>query len=104
MVQIPTNRTPIHPGVMLLTDSLNPLGISQRELLVKIAVSYQRFKELVNGKRGISPGTALRLVKFFGMSAEFWMNLQLRRDLYHAKRAEAVARRKIEQIPESAEV
>ena len=82
MIRIPTNRVPTHPGEMLLEEFLNPLGISQRELADAIHVSYQRVNEIVRGHRSISPSTALRLAKFFGMSADFWMNLQLRRDLF----------------------
>jgi antitoxin HigA-1 len=89
MVRVPTNRQPTHPGEMLLEEFLNPMGMTQRELADSIRVPYQRVNEIVNGRRGITPGTALRLAKFFSMSAAFWMNLQLRWDLYHAQRAEA---------------
>lgn len=91
MVRVPTNRPPTHPGEMLLEEFLNPMGMTQRELADSIRVPYQRVNEIVNGRRGITPGTALRLAKFFSMSAGFWMNLQLRWDLYHAQRAEAEA-------------
>jgi addiction module HigA family antidote len=89
MVRVPTHRSPTHPGEMLLEEFLEPLGISQRELADRIHVPYQRINELVNGRRGVTPSTALRLGRFFGMSPGFWMNLQLRWDLYHAKREEA---------------
>jgi antitoxin HigA-1 len=89
MVRVPTNRPPTHPGEMLLEEFLNPMGMTQRELADSIRVPYQRINEIVNGRRGVTPGTALRLAKFFSMSAGFWMNLQLRWDLYHAQRAEA---------------
>lgn len=98
MVRVPTHRPPTHPGEMLLEEFLKPMGITQSELAEKIHVPYQRVNELVNGKRGITPATALRLAKFFGMSAGFWMNLQLRWDLFHAKKAEAEALKKIRQI------
>ena len=62
---------------------------TQRELADGIRVPYQRVNELVNGRRGITPATALRLAKFFGTSPDVWMNLQLRWDLYHAREAEA---------------
>jgi addiction module HigA family antidote len=88
MVRIPTNRTPTHPGEMLLEEFLNPMGITQRDLADNIHVPYQRINEIVNGRRGITPSTALRLAKFFGMSADFWMNLQLRWDLYFARQNE----------------
>lgn len=89
MVRVPTNRQPTHPGEMLLEEFLNPMSMTQRELADAIHVPYQRVNEIINGRRGITPGTALRLAKFFSMSAAFWMNLQLRWDLYHAQRAEA---------------
>ena len=88
MVRVPTNRTPTHPGEMLLEEFLNPMGISQRDLADNIHVPYQRVNDIVNGRRGITPGTALRLAKFFNMSADFWMNLQLRWDLYFAQQDE----------------
>lgn len=88
MVRVPTNRIPTHPGEMLLEEFLAPMGISQKDLADSIQVPYQRINEIVNGRRGITPSTALRLAKFFDMSAEFWMNLQLRWDLYFAQQDE----------------
>lgn len=88
MVRIPTNRVPTHPGEMLLEEFLNPMGISQKDLADNIQVPYQRVNEIINGRRGITPSTALRLAKFFGMSADFWVNLQLRWDLYFAQQDE----------------
>ncbi len=89
MIRIPTKREPTHPGEMLLEEFLRPMGLSQRQLADSIQVPYQRINELVNGKRGMTPSTALRLAKFFGMSASFWMNLQLRWDLFHAQQQES---------------
>jgi addiction module HigA family antidote len=88
MVRVPTNRIPTHPGEMLLEEFLTPMGITQKDLADNIEVPYQRINEIVNGRRGITPSTALRLAKFFEMSADFWMNLQLRWDLYFAQQAE----------------
>ena len=88
MVRVPTHRTPTHPGEMLLEEFLNPMGITQRDLADNIHVPYQRVNEIVNRRRGITPSTALRLAKFFNMSADFWMNLQLRWDLYFAQQDE----------------
>lgn len=88
MVRVPTDRVPTHPGEMLLEEFLNPMGLTQRELADGIRVPYQRVNEIVNGRRGITPSTALRLARFFGTTAGFWMNLQLRWDLYYAQRAE----------------
>ena len=88
-MRIPTDRPPTHPGEMLREEFLKPMGISQRELADSIHVPYQRVNELTNGRRGMTPPTALRLAKYFGTSADFWMNLQLRWDLYHAQQDEA---------------
>lgn len=88
MVRIPTHRPPTHPGEMLLEEFLTPMGLTQRDLANAIHVPYQRINEIVNGRRGVTPSTALRLAKFFGMSADFWMNLQLRWDLYFAQQHE----------------
>lgn len=95
MVRIPTNRPPTHPGEMLLEEFLVPMGLTQRELAEAIGVPYQRINEIVNGRRGITPSTALRLARFFGVSAGFWMNLQLRWDLYRAQREESEELEKI---------
>jgi addiction module HigA family antidote len=95
MVRVPTHRAPIHAGEILLEEFLNPMELSQRELAVAIHVPYQRVNELVNGRRGVTPSTALRLSKFFGTTPGFWMNLQLRWDLYHAQRSEAAELKKI---------
>jgi addiction module HigA family antidote len=88
MIRIPTDRLPTHPGEMLLEEFLIPLGITQRQLAEAIQAPYQRVNEVVNGRRGLTPGTALRLAKFFGTSPDFWLNLQQRWDLYKAERAE----------------
>jgi antitoxin HigA-1 len=74
---------------MLLEEFLNPMELSQRDLAQAIAVPYQRINEIVNGRRGITPSTALRLAQFFGMSPDFWMNLQQRWDLYLAQQDES---------------
>ncbi len=89
MIRIPTHRTPTHPGEMLSEEFLKPMGITQRQLADSIHVPYQRVNEIINGRRGVTPSTALRLSKFFGVSPDFWMNLQLRWDLYFAQQAEA---------------
>ena len=88
MIRIPTHRAPTHPGDMLLEEFLVPMGLTQRDLAKAIHVPYQRVNELVNGRRGVTPSTALRLAKFFGTSPDFWLNLQLRWDLYFARREE----------------
>lgn len=98
MIRVPTHREPTHPGEMLLEEFLEPLDISQRTLANGIRVPYQRVNELVNKRRGVTPATALRLAKFFGNTPGFWMNLQLRWDLFHAQRTEAEALRKIRRV------
>ncbi len=89
MIRIPTHRAPTHPGEMLLEEFLKPMGLTQRDLADSIHVPYQRINEIINGRRGVTPSTALRLSKFFGVSPDFWMNLQLRWDLYFAQQSEA---------------
>ena len=95
MVRVPTSRTPTHPGEILLEEFLIPMKLTQRELADAIHVPYQRVNDIINGRRGITPSTALRLAKFFGLSADFWMNLQLRWDLYFAQRDETSVLKKI---------
>jgi antitoxin HigA-1 len=89
VIRIPTHREPTHPGEMLLEEFLKPMNISQKELSDAINVSYQRINEIINRRRGISPSTALRLSKYFGTSPDFWMNLQLRLDIYCAQRSDS---------------
>jgi addiction module HigA family antidote len=73
--------TPIHPGEILREEFLEPMGISQYRLAKDISVPPRRINEIVHGKRSITADTALRLGRFFGMSAQFWLNLQTRYDL-----------------------
>jgi addiction module HigA family antidote len=98
MVRVPTHRQPTHPGEMLLEEFLKPLDLTQRDLAEGIHVPYQRVNEIVNGKRGITPSTALRLAKFFGNTEGFWMNLQLRWDLFRARETEASELQKIQPV------
>lgn len=100
MVRVPTNRMPTHPGEMLLEEFLVPLEITQRQLAEAIHVPYQRVNEIVNKRRGITPSTALRLERAFGMSAGFWLKLQSRWDLYHAQQAEGQDLKTIKLITE----
>jgi len=89
MVRVPTHGPPTHPGAMLLEEFLKPLAVTQRELATRLGVSYPRINELIHGKRGMTPDTALRLERLLGMEAQFWLNLQLAWDLYHAARSPA---------------
>lgn len=72
---------PIHPGEILQEDFLDGFGITQHRLAMAIGVPPRRINEIVHGKRRISADTALRLGRYFGMSAQFWVNLQARYDL-----------------------
>jgi len=87
MRKLPTHRPPTHPGEMLMEEFLKPLAISQTEFAERIGVSYPRLNELIHGKRGVTPDTALRLAHVLGMSADFWLGLQQDWDLWHAERS-----------------
>lgn len=87
MVRIPSHRAPTHPGEMLKLEFLQPLKLTQRQLADRLGVSYPRVNELIHARRGITPDTALRLERLLGVEAEFWLNLQLAWDLYHARRS-----------------
>ncbi len=89
MIRIPTHRSPTHPGEVLLEEFLKPMKITQKELADSLHVPYQRINEIIHGRRGITPSTALRLARFYNLPADFWMNLQLRWDLYYAQKNEA---------------
>lgn len=78
---------PIHPGEILMEDFIEGFGITQNKLAVAIGVPPRRINEIVHGKRGITADTALRLSKYFGTSAEFWMNLQMHYELRIERRA-----------------
>jgi antitoxin HigA-1 len=82
MVRIPTHRAPTHPGEILLEEYLKPLGLTQSAFAERIGVPLNRVNELVKGKRGVTPDTALRLEAALGASAQSWLNAQLACDLY----------------------
>ncbi|WP_431711948.1 HigA family addiction module antitoxin [Glutamicibacter uratoxydans] len=86
---------PIHPGEILMEDFIKGFEITQNRLAVDIGVPPRRINEIVHGKRGISADTALRLSKYFGTSAEFWINLQSH---YELERAEDIAGDQIAEI------
>ncbi len=81
---IPKKRKPSHPGDILLTEFLQPMGISQVELAKRMKVPIQRVNTLVNGKRDVTAETAILLSRTLKTSPEFWMNLQVAYDLYKA--------------------
>ena len=84
----PKKLDPIHPGEILAEEFLAPLEITQYRLAKDISVSARRINEIVQGKRGISADTALRLATYFGTSERFWINLQAAHDLSAAEAAE----------------
>lgn len=106
MVRVPTHGPPPHPGEMLLEEFLIPHGISQHKLAEMIDVTVNRVNEIVKGRRGISPNTAIRLEALFGASAQFWLNLQLAWDLYHELHAPDVRaiQKKIKRVAQSARI
>lgn len=89
--RLPSHQPPTHPGEMLLEEFLKPLGISQSAFAVRLGVSFPRLNEIVRGKRGVTPDTALRLARVLGMSADFWLGLQQDWDLWHALRGRQAA-------------
>ena len=98
--RLPSNRPPTHPGEMLLEEFLKPLDLTQTELARRLGVSYPRLNEIVNGRRSVTPDTALRLAKVLGMSADFWLGLQQDWDLWqamHGPKADEIA--KLEPLP-----
>ncbi len=92
---------PIHPGEILLEEFLRPMEISQYRIAKDISVSQRRIGEIVQGKRSITADTALRLGRYFGMEAQFWLNLQSRYDL---KRTEVDLEKKLDKevVPHAA--
>ena len=84
MIRIPTNAAPTHPGEMLPEEFLRPMGVSQVELARKLNIPFQRVNQIINGKRSVTPDTALRLARVLDTSVDLWLNLQLAWDLYEA--------------------
>lgn len=100
---IPTHRRPTTPGEMLIEEFLKPLGITQTAFAHRIGVTYPRLNEIVKGKRGVTPDTALRFAAALGTTPEFWLNLQHTLDLYdtiHSSKASEI--KKIRRIPQLA--
>ena len=95
------NFEPICPGEILLEEFLRPMGVSQYRLAKNISVPQRRIGEIVQGKRSITADTALRFGLFFGMEAQFWLNLQTRFDLQKAE-ADLESKLKEEVIPHAA--
>jgi len=88
----PKNRTPTHPGEILLEEFLRPMGQTQVALAEHLGVPVQRINELVRGKRGVTPETAWLLAQAFNTTPEFWLNLQSTYDLARKRPARRVPR------------
>ena len=88
MHRLPKNRRPTHPGRVFLEDFLEPLGISQKDAAERLRISYPRMNEIVNGRRAVTPDTALRLGRFTDTEPEFWLDLQQAVDLWDALHSE----------------
>lgn len=84
---LPKNRPPTHPGEVLLKEFLVPRDMSQAALAAKLKIPIQRINTLINGRRGMTPETAILLARFFETTAEFWMNLHTKHQLWEAERA-----------------
>ena len=82
---IPENRIPTHPGEILLEEFLNPMEMTQVAFAEHIGVPIQRVNEIVRGKRGVTPETAWLFSQAFGTTPQFWLNLQISRDLAKSK-------------------
>lgn len=87
MTRLPERRRPVHPGEVLREECLEPLSMSQTEAAERLGISYPRLNEVVNGRRSVTPDTALRLARLFGTEPEFWLNLQQTYDLWEAMHA-----------------
>jgi addiction module HigA family antidote len=99
-IGLPTHRAPTTPGEMLLEEFLKPLGLTQTEVAERMQVPLKRLNAIIRGRKAVTPDTALRLERLFGMEAQFWLNLQLGVDLYRAMHSPtAAAIRKLRPVP-----
>ncbi len=87
-MRIPAERPPTPPGEMLRQEFLKPLGLTQADFADRIGASYVRLNEIINGRRGITPSTALRLAKALGTTPDFWLHSQIAIDLYRVSHDE----------------
>lgn len=81
----PKNRPPTHPGEILLKDFLEPLGLSQKQFAEHLGWTYPRLNEIINMRRGVTADSALAFAESFGIEPEFWLNLQIQWDIWHAR-------------------
>lgn len=98
MLRIPTYREPTHPGVMLQEEFLLPLGMTPQDLAEAILLPYAQVAAIVNRQQGITAGIAYRLSRYFGNTPNFWLNLQMVWDMYHAQRSEAAELERIQPL------
>jgi addiction module HigA family antidote len=92
-IPLPTNRRPNTPGEILVEEFLKPLGISQATFAKHIGISYVRLNEIANGRRAVTPDTAMRFARALGMTTEFWLGLQQDIelwDIHHSPAAKAI--------------
>lgn len=99
MRMVPTDREPTPPGEMLNEEFVKPLGLTQRALAARLGTSLVAVNEIINGKRGITAETAMRLGKAFGTTPEFWINGQVSVDLYRAEHDEKQVRAVADIVP-----
>ena len=85
MRMLPADREPTPPGEMLREEFMKPLGLTQAELAAKLGMPRVALSAIINGKRSVTPGTAMRLAKALGTTPEFWINGQIAVDLYRAE-------------------
>ena len=91
-------RTPMHPGEILRDEFMTEYRLSANKLALSLRVPVTRISEIINGRRSISPDTAVRLARFFGTSPEFWLNLQLRYDLQVAQAGQPQIKREVQPL------
>lgn len=90
---LPKKRPPTHPGEMLLKEFLEPMGVSQKAFAAHLGWTYARLNEIINGRRGITPESALSFGEALGTGPELWLNLQRDWDLWHAIRSHKKVRK-----------
>ncbi len=81
----PKNKPPNHPGEILYNDFLEPLELSQKQFAEHLGWTYPRLNEIINMRRGVTADSALAFAEAFGMEPEFWLNLQIQWDIWHAR-------------------
>lgn len=86
---LPKKRAPTHPGAMLLSEFLEPMNVTQKAFAAHVGWTYARLNEIINGRRNITPESALSIGEALGTGPEFWLNLQRDWDLWHALRSHA---------------